>query len=210
VPDERVQKRVALLLGRRRRQRREGGFAASRVDAFEFHHHHVLVQLERHERGHGYLLVSALRGREVVGASLQAPLRVLGIRRVELLGRHVLRHDLHHARLHVLALGAAVAAPGSAAGAGAVGIHGVVHAATHAQADRLHELLLAEVRAPGAALRLHLLKSLELLHYRIDILIVVRVPHVHRRVGLHRLSPLARHRGSADTGRTRARPRAEH
>ena len=184
--------------------------ARLRVDAEKIHERDVAPDLDRHARS-GFrggpsedFFLRALLRRDEARAGDEPRARVVRVDGVELLRGDVPRDELDRARDDVLALGALGAAGASIGPRGGLD-HGVVHAAPDAQADRLDELLLAQLdvlaRVPRVLLPvLRLLERRELGHDGRGGLVVVRVPDVHRRVRLRRRAALARHRGGSRDG----------
>ena len=172
--------------------------ARVRVEALELDHGDVLARYDpfrrfTHRRVFvvflGILRALALFLRGELGSRAEAVDGILGVRRVDLLGVNVPRDELDDAGDDHLAF---------AIGAGVAELRGVVDAFFRrgSGARGADELLLGElvglardvsgrVRVAGCALGLRrLLDGCELGHDRLDVLVVVGVADVHRRVGL--------------------------
>ena len=210
--EEKIDEGFLIVVGDVLGERGDDPLAAIGGDPLELHHAHVGVERDGDEGGRGgggssrRGVLGELGGGDVAGAGGEARGGVGGAGGVDLLGRDVRGDDLDRAGDDVLTLGSRARVR-----AGALD-HGVVHPATDAQTDRLDELLLGELHVRGGAaaarraarlLGLGVLERRELGHDGIHVLVVVRVPDVHRGVRLRRGATLARHRSRRRASVTR-------
>ena len=200
--EEKIDEGILIVVGEVLGKRGDDPLAAVGGDPLELHHASVGVERDGDEGGRGRggssrrRVLGELGGGDVTGAGGEPRGGVGGAGGVDLLGRDVRGDDLDRAGDDVLTLGSRTRVR-----AGVLD-HGVVHPTTDAKTDRLDELLLGELHVPGGGaaarraarlLGLGVLERRELGHDGIHVLVVVRVPDVHRGVRLRRGATLARH-----------------